>query len=269
MIVALVGRKQSGKGSTAKVLVEQHGFVEVAFADALKDFVSQMFGWPRAALDDQAFKTSGRGVREVGDLNWRDKVDPASAARFVYEHTETLTPRWVLQAAGQAARKTFGDDFWIERTKAKIDALQAALNPSEHLRDLDRVLDEIAPRIKPRKGDRIVISDVRYFSELHAVRSWGAKVVRLNRGDAPHRHDFYGDAVPHEAGGKLCDYTYPDGDWCGLPAASHPTTWTNDRHTSETELPIESPLYDLTVTASSGDEAAAGALNGLRAKGWL
>ena len=39
MIIGLTGYAQSGKDSVAKILVEKHGFIRVAFADRIRDFV--------------------------------------------------------------------------------------------------------------------------------------------------------------------------------------------------------------------------------------
>ena len=44
MWVGLIGEKQSGKTTTAKIMREHHGFKEIAFADTLKHIAVQLFG---------------------------------------------------------------------------------------------------------------------------------------------------------------------------------------------------------------------------------
>ena len=55
-IVALSGWKGSGKDTLANYLVDRYGFKRLAFADPLKDMVSEEYGIPRSHLDDPAFK---------------------------------------------------------------------------------------------------------------------------------------------------------------------------------------------------------------------
>jgi len=47
MIIGICGLIGSGKGTVADILVEEHGYQKLSFADALKDGVAAMFNWPR------------------------------------------------------------------------------------------------------------------------------------------------------------------------------------------------------------------------------
>ena len=50
MIIGICGLIGSGKGTAADILVEQHGFTKISFADKLKDGVATVFGWDREML---------------------------------------------------------------------------------------------------------------------------------------------------------------------------------------------------------------------------
>ena len=107
MIIGVCGLIGSGKGTVADMLVAEHGFVKVSFADKLKDAVSEMFSWPRDMVE--------------GDTNesreWREKVD-----EFWTEETgRTITPRLVLQEFGtECMRAGFYDGIWVSLVKKRI-----------------------------------------------------------------------------------------------------------------------------------------------------
>ena len=53
MIIGICGLIGSGKGTVADVLVEEHKFEKISFADKLKDSVSILFDWPRDMLEGE------------------------------------------------------------------------------------------------------------------------------------------------------------------------------------------------------------------------
>ena len=65
MIIGICGLIGSGKGTVADVLVEQHNFTKISFADKLKDGVATVFGWDRAMLEGDTDES-----RE-----WREQAD--------------------------------------------------------------------------------------------------------------------------------------------------------------------------------------------------
>lgn len=145
MIVGFAGFIGSGKDTAADYLINFHGFRRDSFANALKDAVSQIFGWDRVLLEGRT--KEGR--------EWRESVDTWWAQRLNMPH---LTPRWVLQHWGtEVCRQGFHDDIWI-----------ASL---EH-----RLL---------KSNDDIVISDVRFPNEIQAIKRAGGKVIRVVRGPDP------------------------------------------------------------------------------------
>ena len=57
LVIGLCGYARSGKDTVADLLVKQHGFVKVRFADALKRGLAEMFGLTPAQLDGDEKET--------------------------------------------------------------------------------------------------------------------------------------------------------------------------------------------------------------------
>ena len=145
LIIGFCGFIGSGKDTAADYLINYHGFRRDSFANALKDAVSQVFGWDRVLLEGRT--KEGR--------EWREQVDTWWAERL---NMPQLTPRWVLQYWGtEVCRAGFHDDIWI-----------ASLE--------NRLL---------KSKDDIVISDVRFPNEIQAIKRAGGKVIRVVRGPDP------------------------------------------------------------------------------------
>jgi hypothetical protein len=108
MIVGIVGLINSGKSTIANILVEDHGFTKVSFADTLKDAVAAIFGWPRELL--QGDSEESRKWRELPDEYWSN----------VMQHE--VTPRWVLQHIGtDVMREHFHKNIWVHSLMKKLN----------------------------------------------------------------------------------------------------------------------------------------------------
>lgn len=91
MLVGMMGYKRSGKDSFASVLVEEYGYVRLAFADAMRD---------AAMLLNPYLSDGSRLADHVDRLGWDDaKANPDI--------------RYVLQYLGTAVRDTLGHDAWV------------------------------------------------------------------------------------------------------------------------------------------------------------
>ncbi len=111
-LIGLCGFIGSGKGTVAKILVEEHNFVEDSFAATLKDAVAAVFGWPRHMLEGDTDESR----------HWREQVDPWWSERLGRE----VTPRWVLQYWGtDLCRTHFHSDIWILSLERKLTASQS------------------------------------------------------------------------------------------------------------------------------------------------
>jgi hypothetical protein len=118
MIIGTIGFIGSGKGTVGDILVSDHNFQKVAFADALKDAVSVIFGWPRDLLEGDTDES--RKFRETFDTFWSDRLE------------DDITPRYVLQKFGtEAARNSFHDKIWIYALEKRLANIKSNIVVSD------------------------------------------------------------------------------------------------------------------------------------------
>lgn len=150
MIVGLTGLIGSGKDTVADYLIANHGFVQLSFAESVKDALAVIFGWDREMLEGKT-----KEHRET-----RNKVDVWWAKELGIPH---FTPRWAMTTFGtDVMRKHFDDRIWMLSVKDKITRLQ-----------------QKDPKVN------IVISDARYVNELNMLRELGAMLFEITRGPHP------------------------------------------------------------------------------------
>jgi hypothetical protein len=157
MIVGFVGFINSGKNSAAQYLTQKYSFKEESYANSLKNALVSIFGWDRELIE---------GKTEESRI-WRETVDPWWSKRLNIPH---LTPRWVMQNfATEVCRGTFHNDIWVASLEKKLQ----------------------------NTDYNYVISDVRFKNEYKSLKSIGATIIRIKRGDDP---VWFEDAVLANAG---------------------------------------------------------------------
>lgn len=145
MIIGVCGLIGCGKGTVADVLVDEHGFKKISFADKLKDAVSVMFDWPREMLEGDT--ADSRYWREQEDTFWTQETG------------RKITPRLVLQEFGtDCMRNGFYDGIWVSFVKKTVID-----NPDTNF----------------------VIPDVRFENEAHVIKGLDGKVWCVKRGPDP------------------------------------------------------------------------------------
>jgi hypothetical protein len=108
MIIGVCGLIGSGKGTVSDILVEEHGFKKISFADSLKDAVAAVFSWDRELLEGDT--DISRMWRETKDTWWADRLG-----------IPDLTPRLILQLWGtEVCRTGFHNDIWISSLERKL-----------------------------------------------------------------------------------------------------------------------------------------------------
>ena len=153
-LVSLVGFKGSGKDSAGRHLVENHGFVNFSFAESLKDALASIFCWERAMLEGDT--PESREWRETVDQWWSERLEITN-----------FTPRLAMQLVGtNVFRQHFNLDIWILNIERKLSLLP--------------------------QDAKVVLIDGRFPNELDLGRKYGAKVVRVRRGDEP---EWFDEAV--------------------------------------------------------------------------
>ena len=145
MIVGICGLIGSGKGTVADILVREHDFKKISFADALKDGVAAMFDWPRHMLEGDSDES-----RE-----WREQIDPF----WTEEIGKKISPRLVLQLVGtECMRQGFYDGVWVSIVKKTLLTYHK---------------------------ENWVIPDTRFLNEIDMIHSVGGKIWRVKRGEDP------------------------------------------------------------------------------------
>lgn len=145
MIIGICGLIGSGKGTVADILVEEHGYKKLSFADALKDGVAAMFNWPRHLLEGDTEES--RKWREEPDLFW------------CLETKQDITPRYILQLVGtECMRSGFFDGIWVSFVKQKLIE-----SPDQ----------------------KWVIPDTRFENEIEMIKGLGGEIWRVSRGEDP------------------------------------------------------------------------------------
>lgn len=131
MIIGVIGLINSGKSTVADVLVKQHNFTKVSFADSLKDAAAAIFGWPRELLQGDTDQSR----------QWREQVDDYWSR--VMQHP--VTPRWVLQHFGsEVMRNQFHKDIWVHSLMKKLDDLNKnyVISDVRFLNEIDVILSQ-------------------------------------------------------------------------------------------------------------------------------
>lgn len=165
-IIALSGFARVGKDEAAAVLVEEYGFVQVAFADKLREMLYQInpivdIEWYMTTVPRPAHRWR---VQDVIDLHgWSGYKE----TRFGDEI------RRLLQTLGtEAGRQTLWDTIWIDAALTGLD-----------------------------QDAKVVVSDARFFNEFDAVRERGGRVWRIEReGIGPqsdHASEIEAISYPH------------------------------------------------------------------------
>ncbi|WP_353707268.1 hypothetical protein ABRQ22_14775 [Cellulosimicrobium sp. ES-005] len=153
-VIGMSGRKQSGKNTFAAHLVNEYDYVEVAFADALRDMALAIDPIVRArfVLDPHDPDRLGRVEKirlseAVKDLGW--------------DRAKELVPevRLFLQRLGtDGVRRIIGEDTWVEVLEDRVHGLV---------------------------NTDVVVTDVRFPNEARAIQNLSGFLVRVERPGLP------------------------------------------------------------------------------------
>lgn len=143
-IVGLSGFARAGKDEVAKTLVEDFGFIQIGFADKLREMLYALN--PIVGFEGEPLEVGidPVGVQQVIDRHgWQGYKET--------EHSNEI--RRLLQRLGtEAGRQTLWDTIWIDAAFAGIP-----------------------------QDAKVVVNDARFFNEFDAIRARGGEIWRIER----------------------------------------------------------------------------------------
>lgn len=146
-IIGLSGYARSGKDEAAKVLVEEFGFVQVAFADKLREMLYAL----NPLVEQHHFTGADLDTHSKG-IYVQDVIDAYGWAGYKETAFSSEIRRLLQRLGTEAGRRTLWDTIWI-------DAALTGFNDDA----------------------KIVVSDARFFNEFDAIRERGGYIWRIDR----------------------------------------------------------------------------------------
>ncbi len=145
MLIALTGYARAGKDTVGKILVEEHGFHRISFADRLKRFALALDPILEVEpdLDTAPYKAS---LRHIVDLyGGLEQAKELSAVRSF------------LQELGTVARDVLGQDVWVDAALSEMASHEHVVitdcrfrNEARHVRSLGgKVVRIVRPGVTP------------------------------------------------------------------------------------------------------------------------
>jgi len=144
MIVGFLGKKNVGKDTAAKYLIENYGYERRAFFDKAKEAAATAIGISVPMLENFKDGSIYVEVREYGYSAYSTRLASISVREY-------------LQNFGDALRGVFGEDVLI-------DPVIPFMHPPDFYR-----------------RQRIVISDVRMAAEVRRIKELSGVIIRINR----------------------------------------------------------------------------------------
>lgn len=177
VIIGICGQLGSGKDTASDHLVDQMGYQKIAFAEPIKEFAQNVFGFTdeqvwgpsenRNTIDPR-FSEQGYWLLTEECLfrygpEWIQQVLPEQNIGITYHSlyewftmfkatTLHVSPRLVLQSLGTEWGRTQKDSIWV-----------------------DILLD------KAKSRGKVIASDVRFINEAKALQERGGKLLKIRR----------------------------------------------------------------------------------------
>jgi hypothetical protein len=209
-----IGVKQAGKDTVANLLVqeleEKFECHVLSLAGPLKTMVCNMYGLDQTQMEDQ----KERPLSELNNFTYRRLLE-VMGTDMVRERMG-LTTVWIkklltsirsldVTPAMKCVQSVF-DISWVDMLDAyevPISRLQN-MSPAQLVARIEPALMEQLPPA-PTRPHVVIVTDVRFPEEYHALRQIGASMVRVSRllpgskpADQQHASDqSYPDMVPH------------------------------------------------------------------------
>lgn len=191
MIIALSGKKKSGKDTVANFLVKDRGFTKLSFATPLKDLIVRVFKIDSNLLHDDSKKDEELDfnlsidyshldhIRQIVSEEWGYNIDYDTRENIEdFFGKEIETPRQLMQIVGtDILRNHVDENIFINLLVEKIKQLQTPVvvadarlkNEREKLLELGAVLTLIKRDIGLDEDDHISENDLGDEDEYDLV----------------------------------------------------------------------------------------------------
>lgn len=160
MIFIISGWKQSGKDTVAHYLVKNHGFKRIAFADILKDDVSDKYDVPREHLDDN-----------------QKKDQPIFSLPVLAKDPFAIQIHQILNGEFAAVD---GENYWTPRALCILEgSVKRSVDPNYWVNAAIRKMKD--------QSQNYVISDARFKNEISSLEEafpLSTVSIRIDRFDA-------------------------------------------------------------------------------------
>ena len=211
MLIAINGRKQSGKDVVGKIIEYLTGESNVypfdlkldysyrsnwqikKFADKLKDIVCLLINCTREQLEDESIKS-----KELGEEWWYwymerdggyspiilDYLTTTKKELKNYEGLELIkpTPRFLLQFIGtNLFRNQLHPEIWVNSLMSEYKSLYGYQTTDSKITIGDISIPIPGLDIDKRVFPNFIITDMRFPNEMEAVKKRGGITIRVNR----------------------------------------------------------------------------------------
>lgn len=162
-IIGLVGRAGAGKDTVANILQDAYGHVPVAFADALREEISEAFGVDHSLWVDRFTKEQPTPALSIARC--KDSRFIRRMIALAEDPYSPRSPRQIMRWWGTEFRRDCDSNtYWHDRLHERIEG---------HLRTGAR---------------KIAVTDVRFLNEAEFIRTMGGSIWRIRRDSADAVH---------------------------------------------------------------------------------
>ena len=145
MIIALTGKKGSGKDVVADILVKKLGFKKYGFGDPIKNVAREMFGFSEEQLYGN--------LKDIVDKKWGIKPRDFFQ-KFGTEYGQFIFPKHFPEIFNDIDER----EFWVKRFKIWYDKVKEC-----------------------NKLVKVVINDLRFIHEYNFLKDVGAYIIKIER----------------------------------------------------------------------------------------
>ncbi len=141
-VIGLSGYAGVGKDTVARICAARFRFERLAFADGVREALLAVDPIVALPSPDNLSRSHARLAEVVEAFGWEQAKREIPEVRRLQQRVGT-----------DMGRDQLGEDVWVDRALTKLASL----------------------------GERVVVTDVRFPNEAHALREIGAHVVRITR----------------------------------------------------------------------------------------